>query len=202
VLITPLNNRIQGWAERRFQKALMRLRRDLPECVADMRETSGLEALLEEVVDRVAGGVRASRMAVTIGDRAIAARGVTADELEGWRSAASLDATVEDLDCDPGDPLLPMRVPLRVRHGSGEPVGWMLLGPRPDGSFYGKDEREALSEVADPIARAVSIVLAREARESETAGWRQEIESRIAALAAAVEAASAAVPQSLARRPG
>jgi hypothetical protein len=72
-----------------------------------------------------------------------------------------------------------MRVPLRVRHGSGAPLGWILLGPRPDGSFYGKDEQEALAEIADPVARAVQIVKVREERQKQQ-------DSRLSALEAAV----------------
>jgi hypothetical protein len=49
-----------------------------------------------------------------------------------------------------------MRVPLRVSRDAA-PIGWVLLGPRPDGSFYGKDEQEALAEIARPLARAVRI---------------------------------------------
>ena len=60
--------------------------------------------------------------------------------------------------------LLPLRVPLRIGH-RGEEVGALLLGTRPDGSLPGKDEQEALSEVADPIARAIHIVRMREQRE-------------------------------------
>ena len=70
-----------------------------------------------------------------------------------------------------------MRVPLEA-DGCGR-VGWLLLGPRPDGSFYGKDEREALEEIADPIARAIAIVRQREGRQSA-------FETRIGMLEAAV----------------
>ncbi|MBC7986260.1 MAG: hypothetical protein H7X93_06260, partial [Sphingomonadaceae bacterium] len=61
VLITPAHNLVHGWAERRFQKALAMLRRDLPECVADLRETAGMAGLLDETLARIATGVRAGR---------------------------------------------------------------------------------------------------------------------------------------------
>jgi hypothetical protein len=82
-----------------------------------------------------------------------------------------------------------MRVPLRVRHLGGAPIGWILLGPRPDGSFYGKDEQEALAEIADPVARAVQIVLLREKRE---AAGREEIALLHARLASLEEAIGSA----------
>ena len=144
-LITPLHRRIQDWAERRFQKALQHLRRDLPACVEDLRETASMKELLGEVLARVEAGARAVRSAVMIGDTIAAARGLAPDE-----------ARAEDF---------PLAVKLRVGHSEAE-VGTLLVGPRPDGSGLGKDEREALHDIADPVARAIRIVKAREEREA------------------------------------
>jgi hypothetical protein len=136
VLITPLNKRIQNWAERRFQKALLHLRRDLPDCVGDLRETAGMTELLDEVLARVLAGTQAVRAAIVIDGETVAACG--------------------DDGAD-----FPVSVPLRVEYQRME-IGALLVGPRPDGSAPGKDEREALAEIADPIARAVRIVRLRE----------------------------------------
>jgi hypothetical protein len=78
-----------------------------------------------------------------------------------------------------------MRMPLEA-DGHGR-VGWLLLGPRPDGSFYGKDEREALTEIADPVARAVEIVRAREARVAEQSQVIARIERELDALRRAIK---------------
>lgn len=45
VLFTPAHHRIQNWAERRFQKAMLRLRNRLPEVVGDLRETAKMAEL-------------------------------------------------------------------------------------------------------------------------------------------------------------
>jgi hypothetical protein len=181
VLITPLHNRVHRWAERRFQKALMRLKRDLPDCVEDLRETATLAELTDEVLDRVAAGVRTSRAAVLVGDEVAATRGISAREAAEWRDGSALDGAAERVVCNYGDPVFPARVPLRVRHGA-HLVGWLLLGPRPDGSFYGRDEQEALAEIADPVARAVHIVLLRDAREAQVRRQGEEQERRLTAL--------------------
>jgi hypothetical protein len=159
VLITPMHRRIQDWAERRFQKALLHLRRDLPDCVGDLRETAGMEELLGEVLARVETGTRAVRSAVTIDGETVAARG--------------------------GDGDFPIAVPLRIGHQEAE-IGTLLVGPRPDGSAPGKDEREALAEIADPVARAMRIVLLREAREAQDEARQRRHEGRFAALEEAV----------------
>ena len=179
VLVTPLHNRVHRWAEGRFQKPLLRLRRDLPDCVGDLRETGGLDALLGETLERLSSSVRSVRSAVLIGEEIAAVRDVERAEVEAWRGAAVLGAGDGGLDCRRDDPLFPLRLPLRVRHGGGGEIGWILLGPRPDGSFYGADEREALAEVADPVARAVQVVRSREEREARL----KAIEERLAGLA-------------------
>ncbi|HEY5723342.1 MAG TPA: hypothetical protein VIT45_13570 [Allosphingosinicella sp.] len=157
-LITPLHRRIQDWAERRFQKALLHLRRDLPACVDDLRETASLGQLLDEVLARVEAGARAVRSAVTIDGRLAAVRGI------------------EGKDLDAG--LFPVSVPLRVGHAGSE-VGALLVGPRPDGTRLGADEREVLEEIADPIARAIRVVMARQEREAATKKALAAIQRRL-----------------------
>lgn len=174
LLVTPLNERVQNWAERRFQKDLLTLRRDLPDCMEDLRETGALDELVDEALDRVSAGVRAARAAIVIGPLT-ATRGVGKAELRAWLKQAAPDDGAETLDCRRADPLFPLRIPLRVRHARGKPLGWLLLGPRPDGSFYGKAERKVLAEIADPLARALHIAQQRALREA-----RQE--ARLAAL--------------------
>ena len=176
VLIVPLHHRFSHWAEKRFQKTLLDLRRGLPLLVGDLRETATLADVAEAVTKRVEKGVHAARSALVVEGLVAASRHVAAAELERWLSDWA-PATDEGLDCVRTDPLFPMRVPLEA-DGCGR-VGWMLLGPRPDGSFYGKDEREALEEIADPIARAIAIVREREGRQSA-------FETRIGMLEAAV----------------
>ncbi|MDB5672448.1 MAG: hypothetical protein JWO25_3407 [Alphaproteobacteria bacterium] len=176
VLIVPLHHRFSHWAEKRFQKNLIELRRGLPLLVGDLRETATLDDVAEAVAKRVERGVHAARCALVVEGSVAASRHVPAAELDHWLRDW-IPPTHEGLDCVRTDPLFPMRVPLEA-DGCGR-VGWLLLGPRPDDSFYGKDEREALDEIADPIARAIAIVQQRERRQSA-------FETRIGMLEAAV----------------
>lgn len=158
LMITPLHRRIEAWIERRFRKTLGHLRRDLPDCVDDLRETATMADLLDEVLARVEAGARAVRSAVAFGDKVVAARGTDPDK------------------ADRAD--FPLAIPLRVGHSADE-VGTLLVGPRPDGSRLGKDERDALREIADPVARAIRIVRAREAREAATSKALTAIQRRL-----------------------
>jgi hypothetical protein len=48
-------------------------------------------------------------------------------------------------------------------------MGYILVGPRPDGSIPSREEQKALSAVSEPIARAIRTVIKREEREREIA---------------------------------
>lgn len=185
-LITPMHKRIHSWAEARFQKALVRLRRDLPDCVGDLRETAVASELVEEVLDRVTSGVRATRVTLISDGVVLGSREVAGPAVDAWLASATLPDTATEIDCNKADPLFPVRVPLRVRHGSGAPLGWLLLGPRPDGSLYGRDEREVLVEIADPVARALRIVQLRDTRESEHNARMARLEAELAAALATI----------------
>lgn len=166
VLLTPLHHRITHWAEHRFQSAMVHLRHNLPLLVADMRENASPEAIADAVLARIKTGVRASHCAIVDSDGPMSVREIGKDAVMKWM--AGWDAPAEDyhgLDLDRADPLFPVRVPLQVDGLTGR--FWLLIGPRPDGSFYGREERDTLTEIADPIARALAIATQRQGRERE-----------------------------------
>lgn len=183
VVTVPLHGRVTRWAERRFQGDLFRLRRSLPALVADLRETSDPEALGQATLARLAAGVRANHGAVTADGLVIAARGVALETVDDWLGhVVEAPDGYDRLHADRGDPLFPLRVPLYA-DGVGL-AGWLLLGPRPDGSFYGKDERETLIEIADPVARALAITLRRHSEEAARASAFDRLTQRLTDLEA------------------
>ncbi len=193
VMIAPAHNSLHRWAEGRFRKALIHLQRGLPEWLADVRETAGMSDLLDPMIERISIGVRARRAAVLLADgetwRVAATRSVDVDAVRGWAGDATIGGSGKALDRQREDALFPVRIGLHPPHAEGgAPIGWILLGPRPDGSFYGKDELEALAEIADPIARAVQIVRSRERQAREQterlAKLEQAVRSALDAVAA------------------
>ena len=171
-----MHNRAQRWAERRFQQSLYKLRHGLPPLVGDLRETSGLDSIAGATLDSLVEGVRTSRAALIAGDTLVHARQIAADEVEEWRRGWSASQH-DGIECDEADALFPVRVPLEAE-GHGR-VGWLLLGPRPDGSLFGKTEFDAIEEIAEPVARAVQVAVRRQERE-------ERYEQRLAALEAMV----------------
>lgn len=185
VMINPIYERVQGWAERRFHRRLAEMRRDLPDCLRDLRHFATLPELVEEVLERISAGVRSARLALVLDGRVAGSRGTGASEVEAWLARTALDpacsATVET-----GDPFFPLRRPLSLEDGAC--LGWILLGPHPDRSRLSTAELDALDELAGPIARAVRVTLARQVREqavTDAIGRQQrQIDSLLARLEA------------------
>lgn len=176
VAIAPMHGRAQRWAERRFQNSLYRLRNGLPALVGDLRETSGVEQIAGATLDSLVEGVRTSRVALITGGAVIDARQIPSNEVKQWWSNWT-PASHDGIDVDRSDPLFPVRVPLEAE-GHGR-VGWLLLGARPDGSLFGGSECDVIEEIAEPVARAVQVALARSEREGRYEQRFQELERRL-----------------------
>lgn len=179
VVISPLQERIQKWSEKRFQRNLVKLREDLPQCVLELRESSSIEELLDEVLSRIEEGTRATRTAVIVDGGIAATRGISDEAVQDWLCGFD-PAACRDDPCSTGDKLFSIRVPLETVTEKG--IGWLLIGPRPDGSLLSRDEREALVEVAAPIARAIRIVIRRNERDQVLLGKIEEQQQRITLL--------------------
>jgi len=182
VLLVPLHHRLNDWARNRFQRDLARLRGELPELLAEMRTSSAPKELADDALRLVMQGVHATRGAILIaeGGRMTLAH---AEDVAPEAIAARLGELPEAPS--PGvmrvaDALLPIRVPL-VTPG-GATAGWLALGPHPDGSLYGKDDRKALAEVASPLARSLEVALERVRREAEREAERRALADQVAEL--------------------
>lgn len=186
VMVNPIQERIQKWSEQRFQKNLVLLRDDLPDCVRDMRETASLGEMVDEILKRVDRGVRAIRSAVVVGGRVLRTRDIPAEEVEAWKKSKLAEDYKEDI-CEPSDKLFPIRVPLVPSSDKEPPIGFLLVGTRPDGSIPSRDEQKALAGVSEDIARAIRTVVKREAREAKIAELIDSNERRIQALEEALK---------------
>ncbi|HYJ83291.1 MAG TPA: hypothetical protein VEW26_10680 [Allosphingosinicella sp.] len=185
VMINPIYERVQGWAERRFHRKLAEMRRDLPDCLRDLRHFATLAELVEEILERISAGVRSARLALVLDGKVAGSRGTTAAEVEAWLERTALDPACSS-GVETGDSFFPLRRPLSLDDGTC--LGWILLGPHPDRSRLSTAELDALDELAGPVARAVRVVQARRAREREVtdaiARQQRQIDSLLSRLAA------------------
>lgn len=181
IMINPIQERVQRWSEKRFQKNLFLLRNDLPQSVRDMRETASLGEMLDEILAQVDHGVRATRSAMIVNGCVLSVRDLGSDEVEAWRASRFAQDYKSDL-CKPSDRLFPIRVPLVPSSDDEEPIGYLLVGPRPDGSIPSHEEQKALKEVSEDVARAIRTVIKREAREAQISELISDNSRRIEAL--------------------
>jgi hypothetical protein len=189
VAVTPLYEKIQHWSEKKFQRNLYLLRDDLPECVRDLRETASTSELVDEVLQRIEDGVRCTRSAAIIHGEVVNSRGVGREQVEAWRSTIEGRTFADDI-CEAEDKLFPIRVPLVPSSDDEAPLGFIVVGPRPDGSIPSKDEQKALAGVSEPIARAIRNVIKRQARERQVLDLVEGNAARIAELEALVSTLS------------
>ena len=164
VLVHPLHQRVERWTERRFHKSLIDIRENLPELMRDTRDSASLDDFLEDVLTRIVEGVHATRGAVIVEREVRQTVGVSSAEVLRWFVAFQPKEDRHVLDCVPEDHTFPLRLQIETSTGA---FGWLLIGPRPDGSIAGEDEQEALEKIATTLGRSIRIVLTREEDKQE-----------------------------------
>ena len=195
VLVNPIQERITRWSQNKFQHNLVIMRDELPDSVRDLRETGNLGELIDDTLSRIMKGVVTTHVAAVIDQGVFRTRGISKEKVEEWRGQNTGWDTVTDARIH-RDKLFPLRVPLRTDVGD-EPLGFILVGPRPDGSVPNKDEQKALKEVAEPIARAVKTVVKRVAYERRLESLIESNTRRLNELEARLTGSSlSAVPSS------
>jgi len=164
VLVNPIQERITRWSQNKFQHNLVILRDELPDSVRDLRETGNLGELIDDTLSRLMKGIVTTHVACIIDQGVFRTRGISKEKVEEWRDQTiGWNDTSAEVSVN-RDKLFPLRVMLKPGDGE-EPLGFILVGPRPDGSAPSKDEQKALREVAEPIARGVKNVIKRVAYE-------------------------------------
>ena len=159
VLLTPIHGRITRWAEQRFQHDLAILKKELPELLAALSAGSSVKQLADTVLPRIEDAVHATRMALVVDGKFAAAQGIAPGPakllLSDWEPPECGGLIVRD-----EQHAFPLQVALSCPLGSIR--AWLLLGPRPDGSFYGRDDLDALTHIAQPLQRTLILVAERE----------------------------------------
>jgi hypothetical protein len=161
VVLTPLHHRISHWAEQHFQHDLVTLKTQLPELLADLSEEASSRHLGEAVLPRITEAVHATRAALLIDGSVVAAHLIGLPAACAWTSAWAPTDRTGPIALDRADPVFPVRI------ATGGREAWLLLGPRPDGSLFGKDEIEAIATITPALRRALSAILARDAERSQ-----------------------------------
>lgn len=184
VLLTPLHTRLSMWAEQYFQHDLAEFKRELPDLLLAHSAGSSVKRLAEVVLPRIEQAVQSTRIALILDNRLVATRGIalpTARKLlRHWHPPGDA-GPVSQTARDPFPLHMPLRCPL------GGTRGWLLLGPRPDGSLYGADDQQALAEVGPALQRTMILVAEREMELARQQGATKALDQAIAMLSMRLE---------------
>ena len=167
VLLTPLNDRISAWAENRFQHDLVQLKTELPALLSEMPASWSPRQIGNAVLPRIADAIHATKLAIVLKGQVIAADGIKIGQVS--RSADHF----------------PLHLPLQCPFGGVQ--GSLLVGPRPDGSSYGKDEIEALEEVLPALRRSLLAALEREMDYRSQARMQRSLRAQIAEMSIRIQ---------------
>jgi len=183
-LFGPIRSRVGGWLDRRFfrdrQHYVEAIRR-VSESLALLREP---DALAREAVEQVVDAVRAERAALYLRS----GNGWTIAHAVGEGFAAEPDAPEDGVA---------MRVP---GPDTGDPVAFLVLGPRRSGDLYSSEDRDLLGALASQLgvalgnARAFGTIHAMsrelETQNVEIRGLRDRLEDENRFLRTRVESAT------------
>ena len=185
VVLTPLHDRISNWAEEYFQHDLATLKSQLPELLAELSARSSLRQLGTAALPLVAEAVHATRAALLVEDSVVAVHAIDLRAARAWTSGWAPSDRAGPVVRDHTDPVFPVRIAMG-RPSSGI-KSWLLLGPRPDGSLFGKDEVEALVAVSPSFRRALAAIMGREAERVRIQRLNRTALARIRTLAVRLE---------------
>lgn len=149
VLLNPLHERFTDWAEDRFQPDLAQLKRQMPELLARLGRSTSTRQVCDEVLPHINAAIHATRSAVLLDGRIVAASGITLGEARrsGLQSG------------DDSDRVFPVRMAL----GSATGAPCLLLGARPDGTLYGREDLDAVRSTFPALQHALITAEHREA---------------------------------------
>jgi len=187
LLLSPLHGRISDWAEDRFQPDLAQLKREMPEILGRLSVTSSARHLGAAVLPPINAAIHATRSALILNGRVRAARGVPLGHASRWWRDAKRELCPL-VERNISDPLFPIR--LRLGSATSGSANWLLLGPRPDATLYGREDLDAVRSTFPALKHALAAAMVREAfattvarRERrlrnelrEIRAWLQEVE--------------------------
>jgi hypothetical protein len=178
VMLNPLHTRMSDWAEQRFQPDLALLKREMPELLGRLAATASTRKLSTAVLPRINAAIHASRSALIINGRVTGACGLAIGDCESWWD----DAIREQdplLERHHGDRLFPVRLRLSTDLSSST---WLLLGPRPDMTLYGREDLDAVRSTFPAFKQALTAAMLREALGAATARRESRVRKELSEI--------------------
>lgn len=154
LVFTPARSYVLAWTEKKFQPALVRLRK-LPDKLVRWQTCDSPDELANAALADLVPGVGAAYAAV-LGDDGREWRVLAAHGIEPDKAAALLEA---ERPPERRDDPFPIRRELADQLGRPD---LLAIGPRSDGASFTKDEKAAIAMIVDPLSSAIEAAALRE----------------------------------------
>jgi hypothetical protein len=174
-ILAPLRTRALAWTEIRFQRALVRLR-SLPERIARWQLGDDPGAVADRALRAIDDGVDATCAAL------VARPDGEPPQVIGLHNVSRetvIERLGDDAPCARNADAFPLRIEMTDYTGRSL---MLLIGPRSDGAFYSRQERAAISAIAEPLADAIDAVSRRAALNARLTGALAEISARLSRM--------------------
>lgn len=154
LVFTPARNYVLAWTEKKFQPALVRLRK-LPEKLDRWQTCQTPDELAGATLDDLVAGVGAAYAAV-LGDdgrqwRVLAVNGIEPE--------AAMEQLIRERPKGRSQDPFPIRRELTDQLGQPDTLA---IGPRSDGASFTRDEKEAIALILEPLSNALQAAALRE----------------------------------------
>jgi hypothetical protein len=154
LVFTPARAYVLAWTEKRFQPALVHLRK-LPDKLVRWQTCDSPDELASAALADLVPGVGAAYAAV-LGDDGREWRVLAAHGIEPDKAAALLEA---ERPAERRDDPFPFRRELADQLGQPDVLA---IGPRSDGASFTRDEKAAIAMIIDPLSSAIEAAALRE----------------------------------------
>jgi hypothetical protein len=154
LVFTPARAYVLAWTEKRFQPALVHLRK-LPDKLVRWQTCDSPDELASAALADLVPGVGAAYAAV-LGDDGREWRVLAAHGIEPDKAAALLEA---ERPAERRDDPFPIRRELADQLGQPDVLA---IGPRSDGASFTRDEKAAIAMIIDPLSSAIEAAALRE----------------------------------------
>jgi len=154
LVFTPARAYVLAWTEKRFQPALVHLRK-LPDKLVRWQTCDSPDELASAALADLVPGVGAAYAAV-LGDDGREWRVLAAHGIEPDKAAALLEA---ERPAERRDDPFPIRRELADQLGQPDVLA---IGPRSDGANFTRDEKAAIAMIIDPLSSAIEAAALRE----------------------------------------
>jgi hypothetical protein len=182
-MLNPLHHRLTAWAEDRFQPDLAAFKRQIPEILARAMAESSTRGVGAAVLPHINRAIHATHSALLLDGKITATCGISLSRArKGIMNQSRPERAGVEWHSD--DELFPLQLDV-----AGAPTtAKVLVGARPDGTSYSREDLEALRSIVPGLRNGLASAAARERVVKRIRAREQGVRAEIEVLKSRVQA--------------